>query len=317
LLPVPANIRRLLFSVPILVALVALGQNPPSQAPSTPDRPRRDTNIRIRVDRVPVVFSALDRKERFVTDLTRDEIHVFDNKKKQEIIEFTKETDLPMRIGLLVDTSNSIRDRFKFEQEAAIEFLHSVLRHKSDRAFLVGFDTNTEVVQDFTDDINKLSDGIRSLRPGGGTALYDAIYHAARDKLMEEESEGSVRHTIVVISDGEDNQSRASREDALAMAQRAEATIYAISTNITGIDQRGDKILRRFAEETGGRVFFPFKVADLNRSFQQISEELRSQYALLFRPTTPRDGTFHTVEVVSQRKGVTVRARKGYFAVRE
>ncbi len=310
------RVRRLVLPVLILTWL-AWGQNPPSQAPAARDRPQRSATFPIRVDRVPVVFSALDRKERFVTDLTREEIHVFDNRKKQEILEFTKETDLPLRIGLLVDTSNSIRDRFKFEQEAAIEFLHSVLRHQSDRAFLVGFDTNTEVVQDFTEDINKLSDGIRSLRPGGGTALYDAIYHAAKDKLMEEDQEGSVRRTIVLISDGEDNQSRVSREDALAMAQRTEATIYAISTNITGIDQRGDKILRRFAEETGGRVFFPFKVTDLNRSFQQISEELRSQYALLFRPTTPPDGSFHTIEVVSQRKGVTVRARKGYFAVRQ
>lgn len=309
--------RRAVFPV-LILSWLAWGQNPPAQAPPAPDRPRRDTNIRIRVDRVPVVFSALDRKERFVTDLTRDEIHVFDNKKKQEIIEFAKETDLPLRIGLLIDTSNSVRDRFKFEQEAAIEFLHAVLRHKRDRAFLVGFDTNAEVVQDFTDDINKLSEGIHSLRPGGGTALYDAIYHAVRDRLMEEDDqEGSVRRTIVLISDGEDNQSRVSREDALAMAQRAEATIYAISTNIAGIDQRGDKILRRLAEQTGGRVFFPFKVADLNRSFEQISEELRSQYALLFRPSTPRDGAFHTIEVVSLRKGVTVRARKGYFAVRE
>lgn len=293
-------------------------QNPPATAPA-PERPqgRADTRFRVRVDRVPVLFSALDRKERFVTDLKRDEIQVFDNKKKQEIIEFAKESDLPLRIGLLIDTSSSIRDRFKFEQEAAVEFLQSVLRHQTDRAFVISFDTNTQVEQDFTSELESLSKAIYALRAGGGTALYDAVYYAARDKLMNEDQAGGVRRTIILISDGEDNQSRVSREDALAMAQRAEVTIFSISTNISGIRQRGDKILQRFAEETGGRVFFPFKMTDLTGSFERISEELRSQYSLLFRPSTPRDGAFHTIEVVSLRKGVNLRARKGYFAVRE
>lgn len=308
--------------LPVAIALLA---QQPAPATPTPQRP-----IIVRVERVPVLFTALDRKERFVTDLSRDEIHVFDNKKKQEILEFTKETDLPLRIGLLIDASNSVRERFKFEQEAAIEFLNSVLRPKTDRAMVLSFDTNAEVVQDFTDDLGKLSEAIHSLRPGGGTAMYDAIYHAVRDKLMAEEPGGGVRRTIILISDGDDNQSRGSREDTLAMAQRGEVTIFAISTNRgnpeqaeksgtkpAGGEQPGDRVLRRFAEETGGRVFFPFKAADLNTSFERIGQELRSQYALLYRPNTPRDGSFHSIEVVSQRKGIKIRARKGYFAVRE
>ena len=282
------------------VAIGLLAQQP------TPATPTAQRPIIVRVERVPVLFTALDRKERFVTDLSRDEIHVFDNKKKQEILEFTKESDLPLRIGLLIDASNSVRERFKFEQEAAIEFLNSVLRPKTDRAMVLSFDTNAEVVQNFTDDLGKLSEAIHSLRPGGG-----------------------VRRTIILISDGDDNQSRGSREDTLAMAQRGEVTIFAISTNRgnpeqteksakpAGGEQQGDRVLRRFAEETGGRVFFPFKAADLNTSFERIGQELRSQYALLYRPNTPRDGSFHSIEVVSQRKGVKIRARKGYFAVRE
>ena len=307
---------RLLVLVFVVVCLAA--QAPPAPGQQGLQRAgRRDANIRIRVDRVPVLFSALDRRDRYVTDLTRQEIVVYDNKKKQEIIEFSRETDLPLRIGLLIDTSNSIRDRFKFEQEAAIEFLHSVLRPNKDRAFLLAFDTNVEVVQDFTDDIEELRTAVHSLRAGGGTALYDAIYHAARDKLMEAEPALGVRRTIVLISDGEDNQSRVTREDTLAMAQRAEVTVFAIGTNITGIQKRGDKVMRRFADQTGGRAFFPFKLTDLTSSFRQIGHELRSQYVLLFRPNTPRDGAFHTIKVEARRKGVTVRARRGYYALPE
>jgi len=298
----------LIVGVCLAGRLALAAQNPRGQAVVPSDR------FGIKVERVPVVFSALDRKDRFVKDLSRQEIEVFDNKKKQDILQFAKETDLPLRIGLLIDASNSVRDRFKFEQEAAIEFLQSVLRPRTDRAFMLAFDTNAEVVQDFTDDIEKLSKAIHSVHPGGGTALYDAIYYAVRDKLVPEDAGGGVRRVIILISDGDDNQSRASREETLAMTQRGEVTIFAISTNISGIQQRGDRILQRFAEETGGRVFFPFRVTDLTNSFEQIGEELRSQYALLFRPNTPRDGKFHTIEVVSQRKGIKVRARKGYFA---
>ena len=320
------------FGIALLAIVLLAAQNPPASAPAQPPPPgqpqeRTDSRFVLRVDRVPVLFTATDRKDRFVLDLTREEVQVLDNKKKQEVLEFVRETDLPLRIGLLIDASNSIRERFKFEQEAAAEFLQSVLRHETDRAFLLSFDTNAEVVQDFTNDKEVLTKALHGLRPGGGTALYDAIYYASRDKLLNEEAGGGVRRTIIVISDGDDNQSRVSREDALAMAQRAEVTIFAISTNISAgaagqnasgaNETHGDSVLRRFVEETGGRIFFPFRMTDLSRSFEQISQELRSQYALLYRPSTPRDGRFHTIEVSSLRKGVNVRARKGYFASKE
>ena len=292
--------------------LGARAQQKPAQTPV--QAPGTDTQIRIRVERVPVLFTAVDRKNRFITDLSRTDVEVFDNRKKQAITDFSQETDLPLRVGLVIDTSNSIRDRFKFEQEAAIEFLRSIIRPRKDQVFLMSFDTNTEVVQDFTDDIEKLTKGVHDLRAGGGTALYDAVYLAARDKLLTQSAETGVRRTIVLISDGDDNQSRAGREEALAMAQRAEVTVFAISTNMTGQEQAGDKVMRRFAEETGGRAFFPFKLQDMTASFENISRELRSQYSLSFRPNTPRDGKFHAIEVSSLRRGVKVRARKGYFA---
>lgn len=286
-----------------------------TQPPVPKQKPgETDVTIKVGVERVPVLFTAVDRKDRYITDLGKDDVQVFDNKKKQEVLSFSQETDLPLRVGLLIDTSNSIRDRFKFEQEAAIDFLRAIIRPGKDQVFLMSFDTNTEVLQDFTDNLDLLTKGIRDMRPGGGTALYDAVFLAARDKLMTASTDTGVRRTIILISDGEDNQSRAAREEALAMAQRAEVTLFCIGTNISGTEQPGDLVLKRFANETGGRAFFPFRLEDMSTSFQNISRELRSQYALFFRPNTPRDSTFHTIEVVSLRKGVKVRARKGYFA---
>ncbi len=313
------SVKRGLSGILAVVLLACLGAAGEGQAPPKPSQSTgTDTEkFRVRVERVPVLFTAVDRKDRFITDLAKGDVEVFDNRKKQEILDFSRETDLPLRVGLVIDTSNSIRERFKFEKEAAIEFLRSILRPKTDLAFLMSFDTNVEVVQDFTDDIEKLTKGINTLQAGGGTAMYDAIYMAARDKLMTQAPEGGLRRTIILISDGEDNQSRASREETLAMAQRTEVTIFTISTNITGVQQRGDQILKRFSEETGGRAFFPFKLQDMTSSFENISRELRSQYSLIFRPSTPRDGTFHVIQVTSLRKGVKVRARKGYFATPE
>jgi VWFA-related protein len=294
----------------VLAATTAAQQpaKPPAQKPGT------DVTIRETFPYVNVLFTASDRRDRFVTDLSKSDIQVFDNRKKQEIREFVRESDLPLRVGLLIDTSNSIRDRFKFEQEAAIEFLRSIIRPGADKVFLMCYDTNIELVTEYTDNLEELTKAIRALKAGGGTALYDAIYMGARDKFLNQPEDGSVRRIMVVIGDGDDNQSRASREETLTMVQRAEVVLFTIGTNISGQEQPGDKVLRRFATETGGRAFFPFRLQDMTTSFENISQELRSQYSLVYAPNTPRDGSFHTIEVVAQRKGVKVRARKGYFA---
>lgn len=271
--------------------------------------------IRIDVARVPLLFTVTDRKNRFVTDLGRDDFRVFDDGWEQEIREFDRESDLPLRIGVILDTSNSIRARFKFEQEAAIEFLQNVLAEESDRAFLVSFDTRAELIVDYTNDIEELSDGVRRLRAGGGTALYDAIYYACRDKLPEDQPKEQFRRALVVIGDGEDNRSTVTREDALEMAHKAEAVVYTISTNRTGHAATGDRTLRRFSSETGGRAYHPFQARDLQQSFANIANELRHQYFILYSPSQfVNDGAFHTVEVRTRHRNAIVRVRSGYYA---
>ncbi|MCH8267872.1 MAG: VWA domain-containing protein [Acidobacteria bacterium] len=273
--------------------------------------------IRVLVEEVNVQFIVTDKKGRLITDLNEEDFRVLEEKQPQEIIAFSRESDVPLRIGLLVDTSNSIRDRFGFEQRAAAEFLRSLLRFGKDQAFLGSFDSMAELVQDFTDDIDKLVGAIESLRPGGGTALYDAIYFGSKNKMMDEAYPASqVRRTMVVLSDGEDNQSRSSRFQALEMAQRAGVILYTISTNIRGIPFPGDKVLKLFAEETGGRFFQPHNMEDLSRAFEEINMELRSQYSISYRSTMPRDGTYHEIEIIPQKKDMRVRARRGYFAAK-
>jgi VWFA-related protein len=209
-----------------------------------------------------------------------------------------------------------VRDRFKFEQESAIEFLNQTVRPKYDHAFVVGFDVTPEVTQDFTDNTEALSIGVRALRPGGGTAMYDALYFACRDKLMKFPQSGPIRKAIILLSDGEDNQSHVTREEAIEMAERAEVIVYTISTNVTGTRARGDKVLVRIADATGGRAFFPFQINDVANAFQEIQDELRSQYALSYKPASfQADGKFHTIEVLAQnRKDLKVRSRHGYYA---
>ena len=290
-----------------------------ARAPDKPESGDEITTIRKSVNEVNVVFTVTDKRGHFVKDLTQSDFKVMDdNKPAENIRSFSRETNLPLRVGLLIDASNSVRDRFKFEQEAAIEFLNQIIRPHDDKAFVIGFDTTPEVTQDFTDQTDALSHGVRMLRPGGGTAMYDAIYFAARDKLMKDQATGPTRRAIILLSDGEDNQSRISREEAVEMAQRAEIIIYTISTNTSGLKLRGDKILEHFAEETGGKAFFPFKIQDVADAFSQIQDELRSQYDVSYKPANfAADGKYRKIEIVADNKKYKVRARKGYYAPRQ
>jgi Ca-activated chloride channel family protein len=222
---------------------------------------------------------------------------------------------LPLRVGLLVDASNSVRDRFKFEQESATAFLNQSIRPKYDQAFVIGFDVTPEVTQDFTDNAEKLGRGVREMRPGGGTAMFDAVYFACRDKLLKVPQTGPLRKAIILLSDGDDNQSHVTREEAIEMAQRAGVIIYTISTNVMGGDQRGDKILQRIADATGGRAFLPFQLTDVANAFSQIQDELRSQYAISWKPSDfVADGRYRTIEILADQKNLRVRSRHGYYA---
>ena len=296
---------------------------PEAEANPTPPATKPDnedpsvTTIRKRVDEVNVIFTVTDKHGRYVKDLKKNDFRVLDDKQPQsQVVSFNSETNLPLRVGLLIDASNSVRDRFKFEQAAAIEFLNQIIRPNFDKAFTIGFDTTPEVTQDFTDNTEALSKGVRMLRPGGGTAMYDALYYACRDKLAKTKDTGSVRRAIILLTDGEDNQSHVTREEAIEMAQRAEVIVYTISTNISGMKTHGDKVLERIADATGGRAFFPFKVEDVTDAFTQIQDELRSQYALSYRPVNfKRDGAYHSIEILAENhKDMHVRARRGYYA---
>jgi VWFA-related protein len=264
---------------------------------------------------VNVLFTVTDKKSRLVPDLTKDDFRILEDRLPQTIRFFSRETDLPLRIGVLIDTSNSIRERLHFEQEAAIDFLQETLRPGKDLAFVVAFDVEPQLLQDYTDDVEKLAQATRNLQAGGGTALYDAVFFACKQKLIFPETEPYLRRVMILISDGLDNQSEHSREEAIAMAEHAQVTIFAISTNRSGITERGDKVLKRMAEETGGRPFFPFEARDLAANFQEISRELRSQYSLAYVSTNEKtDGTFRTISVEPLDKNLRVRAKNGYFA---
>jgi VWFA-related protein len=290
------------------------------QKQTAPEQPQisSDTPFRSEVTRVNMLFTVTDRRGRFVTDLTKNEFQVFENKKPQSILEFTSETDLPLRLAILIDTSNSIRERFHFQQEAATNFINSVVRDQ-DKATVVSFDTAAELAADMTNNTNDLENAIRRLRPGGGTALYDAIYYACKEKLSKDLPLSKFRRAMVILSDGDDNDSRYSRDQALEMAQRADTVIYTISTNISHVETEGDKVMRYFAEQTGGVCFFPFEAKDLNQSFENIANELRHQYNLFYRPEPlNNDGRYHEVQIkVKGRKDLIVRARRGYYARRQ
>jgi VWFA-related protein len=294
-------------------------QTPPARPPETETPPADDSiaTFRKTVNEVHVVFTVTDKHGRYVKDLKKDDFKIVDdNRPPEQINSFFSETDLPLQVGLLIDASNSVRDRFKFEQEAATEFLNQTIRRKYDEAFVIGFDVTPEVTQDFTDDTERLSIGIRSLRPGGGTALYDALYFACRDKLMKHEKNVAVRRAIILLSDGDDNQSHVTREEAIEMAQRAEVSVYTISTNLTGSGSHGDKILERISEATGGRSYVPFQITEVANAFASIQEELRSQYAIAYKPTDFKaDGRYRSIEIAAvAQKSLHIRSRKGYFA---
>lgn len=300
---------------------LALGAQRAAQRPAeAPSQVEEDIKARItlEVTRVNLLFTVTDKRGRFITNLDRPEFEVLENRKPQNILEFAAEADLPLRLAILVDTSNSIRDRFRFIQEAAVEFINSVLRPRQDKALVVSFDTTAELVADLDDSHDTLAKLIRELRAGGGTSLYDAVFFACRDKLGQEQPRHKFRRAMVIISDGEDNQSRYSRDQALEMAQKNDVVIYTISTNISRLQTDGDKVLKYLASETGGLSLFPFKVEDLGQSFENIANELRHQYNIFYRPEPLRtDGQYQPIEVrVKGRKDLVVRARKGYYAPR-
>ncbi len=271
------------------------------------------TSIIKNVNEVNVVFSAIDKRHRIVLGLKPSQIQVYDDGKPQTITRFYPEGDMPLRIALLLDTSTSITERWHFEQEAAIEFIESVLRQGTDKAMVVAFDSAIQIAQPFTSNEEKIAQAIHSLRPGGGTALYDAIYDTSAEKLMHDGHD--LRNVIVLITDGDDDQSQYAATEALRMAQKAGAIVYTIGTDPTGSDPKDDEILKMFATDTGGRYFFPFQAPALGRAFASISYELRHQYVVAYDPDDfVANGAFHRVQVKILLKNISARTPPGYYA---
>jgi Ca-activated chloride channel family protein len=313
--PVPAS--QVTDQAPVPGSLGAVPQATSGQQ-STNGQNDGNFTIRTNVNEVNLIFTVTDKHGRFIPNLQQRDFALLDNQKAPaQVFNFTQQTNLPLRVGIMIDASTSIRQRFEFEQSAAIQFLQQVVRPQTDLAFVMGFDVTPYVTQKYTNDQDLLEAGITKLRPGGGTALFDAVYTACRDQLLKvpNPQQGSVRKALIVISDGDDNQSRAYPDDAIKMCQRAETIIYAISTNVSPSRDRGDDVLKKMAEATGGLAFFPKRIEDMSGSFHDIEEELRSQYSLAYRPADFKlDGAFRSIYLVALPRGYIVRAKKGYFA---
>ena len=308
----------------------AQAQTPQNTPPAAPPAPAQtDQNgapadvgtptIRTTVNEVSLIFTVTDKHGHYIPNLNQSDFALLDDQKAPaRVNSFHQQINLPLRVGILIDTSSSIRSRFQFEQQSATEFLLQVLRAKNDRAFVMGFDVTPTVTTDWTNDQDALETGIDKLRPEGGTALYDALYVACRDKLLTERGPEPVRKAIILVSDGEDNQSRVYMPEAIKECERAETIIYAISTNWTPSRGEGDKVLTELAEQTGGEVFFPPSVEDMATSFKDVEEALRSQYALVYTPADFKaDGAFRTIYLYCFDRSYQVRAKKGYFAPRQ
>jgi Ca-activated chloride channel family protein len=297
----------------------APAQAPAAQHPGAPAADQsQDTGpiLKLGVNEVNLIFTVTDKHGHYIPNLKQSDFALLDDQKApSKVTSFRQQINLPLRVGIVIDASTSIRSRFEFEQQSASEFLIETIKARSDRAFVMGFDVTPTVTQDWTNNLDALQTGINRMRPGGGTALFDAVYTACRDKLLEARGQEPVRKAMILISDGDDNQSRVRPDEAIKMCERSETIIYAISTNWTPSRGKGDQVLTQMSEATGGQVFFPPSVEEMSNSFHEIQAELRSQYALTYTPADFKaDGAFRPIYLYCNDRRYQVRARKGYFA---
>jgi len=272
------------------------------------------------VDEVTIFFAATDHGKS-ATNLTASDIVVRDdNRPPHAILGFRNESQLPLRLGLIIDTSNSVKDRISFEQAAATKFLQTVVTGKDDLAFVVGVNNSVLLVQDFSGDQERISHAINQLAPGGGTALWDAVSFGA-EKLAERAEGRPVARVLIVISDGEDNASSATLKQAIASAQRGEVAIYTVSTrDYTQEDpsaELGDHALRTLSELTGGTAFIPGSVRGLKGSLAELQQVIRGRYLVSYKPAAfARDGRYREIDITAEKDGhkLKVYARKGYYA---
>jgi VWFA-related protein len=317
--------------------LFALGTALLAQAPPQAQPPDEMPSITVDVDVVSILASVRDKRGALVPNLQKDDFTILEEGKAQSIKYFTRETDLPLTIGLLVDVSGSQRNLIDIERNAASQFFSQVLR-KKDEAFLISFGEETELLQDYTSSARLLTQGLNELRvssgvggisPGPvptmgdprGTVLYDAIYLAASEKLKTEVG----RKVIVVITDGVDQGSRMTRNQAIEAAQKADAVIYSVEYYdpsaygrfMTFGGSGGEGELRKMSDETGGHVYKVDRSHPLDMVFRELQDEMRSQYSIGYTPTNGlKDGSYRHLDVKLANKDLKAQARKGYYAVK-
>jgi VWFA-related protein len=305
------------------LAGILYAQDPPSNNVPQDRQTRGNTQIITTVVDVPLMVSVADNKGKLITNLTRNDFKVFEDDKPQTIKSFTRDTDLPLSIALLIDASGSVIEQLKFERAAATDFFFNTVKRKKDRAAVIAFDSVISILSNatadgFYDDPERLADAVKKIKAGGGTAVYDAVYGSVLKMLSKET--GERRKLIILISDGDDTASKLSQTESIEMAQRHDVTIYAISTNRTQDTKsrektQGDAVIQKMVDETGGKAYFPLKLDDLAVDFQKIGEELRSQYVIAYTPTNANlDGTYREVRVEMADKKYKARTRRGYFA---
>jgi Ca-activated chloride channel family protein len=277
-----------------------------------------------RVDEVTIFFTATDH-HKFVEGLMKEDIGVRDDGNTiTRISAFGSQSDLPLRLGLVVDTSSSVKSRFRVEKQASFQFLRQVMHPGRDQAFVLGFSNHVEMTQDYSDDPERLAAGIAALVNGGGTAFFDAIQNACDRLNTAREGEPAAR-VLIVLSDGDDNASKSTIAQAIDRAQVRDVTIYSVNTSISRItnnqgeiqSQAGDLALKRLAEETGGRYFSELNKRDLRKAFSAIEKEMRNRYALSYQPSgLQEDGRFRHIKITARKSGrrLQVHSRKGYYA---
>jgi VWFA-related protein len=319
--------------------------------------PPAKTTIKTTVELVTVPVTAINKRGQQVIDLNKEDFHVYEDGVEQPIRSLERETSTPLRVGLILDTSNTARSHLSYEKDAAQEFIYMVLRNggTKNQIFLQTFDASSSIIQDFTNDPDVLNEKIQGLKSGGGKALYDAIYFACREKMRKTGSPENLRRILIVMSDGLDVQSQHTLDQAVSMARMAETMIYTVGTAAYGYTNPGDKLLEGISNETGGAPSFPLREAPgtdlatgylshgqigdtsqnkglgaetgrfsaerlvhLADALQNIGRELDEQYTITYKPLrSALDGTYRTIKVVTTQRGVTLRWKPGYFATAE
>lgn len=340
-----ARIRFVTALVSALVFLslslgIAQTQQPPpktgrekaekNKKPAEQEGEQDDQVVKLGTQLVTVPFNVTDKKNRYINDLSKEDIEVLEDSKAQEVFSFERQTDLPITIAMLIDISGSQEWTLPEERAAGQRFFRRVLRPKKDLAAVVTFEHEAVLVQDLTSDLEKLHRALDDVRlPAqsvtmgrrggtppinnsgvGSTAMFDSIYSVSSDLLRREAG----RRVIILVTDGADTSSSVKMREAIERTWRSEIIVYSIGIGgPMGVDSGA---LKKIASETGGRAFFPRNEEDLDKAYAQIDEDLRSQYILAYTPAnSAKDGSFRTIQVKVKNHGdLTVRHRRGYFA---